>query len=73
MITEQDRAEFLQWAKNTGRAEYKLTDIAKSKDGKYVFEKQMAWVINTTPDDWKEFCKDTGRICDEGTFYLFYK
>lgn len=63
------REEFLQWQKDTGRSEYILTDIFVNDNNEMKTEKKMAWVVKTSPEDWIEFCKDTGREC-KGTINL---
>lgn len=65
-ITEQNQEEFIQWMKDTGKAKYELTDVYL--DGKKI--KKMAWIIQTTPETWKEFCEVTGREY-EGEVKLF--
>ena len=60
-FTEEDQEEFIQWMKDAGRAKYELTDIHLNEDGEIKTIKKMAWVIKTTPEDWKEFCEVTGR------------
>lgn len=61
MDNEQIIKEYFQWLKDTGRMEYKLTDVFINDDEVLKVEEQMAWVINATPDDWKEFMKEEGR------------
>ena len=53
--------EFTQWQKDTGRIKYEPTDIYVNENGKIKVEKKMAWVMDTSPKDWREFCKETGR------------
>lgn len=60
-ITEQDQNEYIQWLKNTGRSVYKLTDVYVMENEKVSIEKKMAWVSKVTPNDWYEFCKETGK------------
>jgi hypothetical protein len=69
MLNDKDVDNFLQWQKDTGRMKYELTDIAINDNGNIKFEKQMVWVSHNTPDDWREFCKDTGRKY-EGAYEL---
>jgi len=52
--------EYLQWSKDTGRFKYKLTDVIVNDNGVIKIEKLMAWVMKTSPDDWREFCRDRG-------------
>ncbi len=61
MFTEKDKNDFLQWQKYTGRAKYELNDIFVNNIGEIKIEKMMSWTIKTSPEDWKEFCKDTNR------------
>lgn len=61
MYTEKDREDYVQWAKDTGRTKEGLTDVYVNDNGEMKIEKRMAWTIQCSPDDWKEFCKATGR------------
>ena len=63
-LTEQDKNEYLQWLKNTGRSVYKLTDVYVMENEKVGIEKKMAWISKISPSDWYEFCKKTGRECE---------
>jgi hypothetical protein len=60
-ITEQDKDEYIQWLKDTGRMKHELTDIFINDNGTIKTEKKMAWVAKSSIDDWKEFCKATNR------------
>jgi hypothetical protein len=60
-ITEQDKNDYIQWLKDTGRMIYKLTDIFINDNGVIKTEKKMAWVAKVSIEDWKEFCKATNR------------
>lgn len=60
-ITEQDKEDFIQWQKDTGRMKYELTDVFINDNGEIKIEKKMAWVSKTSPANWKEFCEATGR------------
>ncbi len=53
--------EYFKWKKDTGKCEYKLTDVISIKDGKVNTESRMAHVMQTSPSDWEEFCKYSGR------------
>lgn len=57
--------EFLQWQKDNGKARYGLTDIYVNDNGKIKKEKKMAWTIKTSLEDWKDFCKATGKDYEE--------
>jgi hypothetical protein len=61
IITEQDKDEYIQWLKDTGRMKYKLTDIFVNDNGVIKTEKKMAWVAKVSTEDWKEFCNATSR------------
>jgi len=52
--------EYLQWSKDTGRFKYKLTDVIVNDNSVIKTEKLMAWVMKTSPEDWREFCRDVG-------------
>jgi len=52
--------EYLQWSKDTGRFKHELTDVIVNDNGVIKTEKKMAGVIKTSPDDWREFCRDRG-------------
>jgi hypothetical protein len=52
--------EYIQWLKDTDRMKYEMTDVFTNDNGQVKVEKKMAWVARTTPNDWEEFCKDTG-------------
>lgn len=68
LITIQE--EFLQWQKDNGNAKYGFTDIYVNDNGKIKKQKTLAWTVNTTPEDWKQFCEETGREY-EGEMKLF--
>lgn len=57
--------EFIQWSKDTGRMKYQMTDIVVNDNGNFKIEKKMAWVMKTSSEDWKEFCKFTNRDYEE--------
>lgn len=61
MFTDKDSEDFKQWLKDTGRLRYELTDVFINNDGEIKTEKKMAWVMKTSPEDLKEFCKVTDR------------
>jgi len=50
--------EYIQWRKDTGKFRHELRDIIVNDNGVIKTEKKMACVINTSPEDWKEFCED---------------
>jgi len=60
MNNEKLMEEYLQWRKDTGRFKQELTDVIVNDNGVIKTEKKMAWVVKTTTDDWREFCKDRG-------------
>jgi len=53
--------EYLQWSKDTGRFKHELTDVIVNDNGVIKTEKKMTGVVKTSPDDWREFCRDKGR------------
>jgi len=59
-ITDKVKDEFIQWLKDTGRLEYKSSDVFVNNDGEMKIEKRMAWSMDITPKKWKEFCDITG-------------
>ena len=61
MYNQKDLNEYIKWQKDNGKAKYQLTTVVINDNGEIKTEKIMAWVMNTSPDDWKEFCKDTGK------------
>jgi hypothetical protein len=61
MCTEKDKEEFIQWLKDNGKMNYELTDVYVNNDGEIKLEKKMAWVAKTCSEDWRKFCKITGR------------
>ena len=52
--------EYLQWRKDTGRFKHELTDVIVNDNGVIKTEKKMACIMKTSPDDWREFCRDRG-------------
>jgi len=52
--------EYLQWSKDTEKFKHELTDIIIDDNGKIKTEKKMTSVVKTSPEDWREFCKDRG-------------
>jgi hypothetical protein len=61
MNIQKDREDYFQWLKDTGKMKYELTDVFINKDGVLHNEKRMAWCGKTSPEDYREFCKETGR------------
>lgn len=61
MYNEKDKDDFRQWMVNKGKAKRELTDVFINNNGEISTEKKMCWVMNTSPEDWEDFCKDTGR------------
>lgn len=66
IFTDKDQSEYFQWLKDTGKGKYELTDIFINDNGEIKTEKRMACIIKTTPEDWKQFCKITGRDYNDG-------
>lgn len=64
-FNEIEQEDYFQWAKETGRCKYQLTDVMVNRNGEFKLEKVMCWVLHTSPDDYKEFCKETGREFEE--------
>jgi len=52
--------EYLQWRKDTGIFKHELTDVIVNDNGVIKTEKKMACIMKTSPDDWREFCRDRG-------------
>jgi len=72
-IEKEELDEFLQWKKDNGKFEYKLTDIYVNDNGEIKTEKKIAMIIKRTPNDWKEFCRVTGKKCiSEATLLVIY-
>lgn len=69
MYNEKDLNEFIQWKKDTELVKHELIDIFVNDNGQIKTEKKMAQIVKTTPEDWKEFCKVTGREYD-GKMYI---
>lgn len=61
MYNENLINEYMQWLKDTGRMKYELIDVIVNDNDNIKTEKKMVWVAHNTPNDWKEFCKATGR------------
>jgi len=61
MYNENLINEYIQWLKDTGRMKHELADVIVNDDANIKTEKKMAWIAHNTPNDWKEFCKATGR------------
>jgi hypothetical protein len=61
-LTDQERDNFIQWLKDTGKMQYKSTNVFIIKDEQVSIEQRMAWVSTTTTDDWREYCNQTGTI-----------
>ena len=58
---EKVQNEYFQWLKDTGKAKYELTDVFVNNNGETKKEKKMAWIVNNSPEYWREFCEVTGR------------
>ncbi len=57
MLPEELQEEYIQWLKDNGKAEYKLTDVYYNDNGTIRCKKEMAWKFNSSPDDFWKFCK----------------
>lgn len=53
--------DFRQWMIDKGKAKRELTNIMVNDNGSIKTEQKMAWVIKSSPENWREFCKDTKR------------
>lgn len=53
--------EFIQWLKDKGKPITGLTDVFVNENGNIKTEKRMATTIHISPDDYKDFCKETGK------------
>lgn len=71
MNKDQIKEKYFQWLKDTGRMEYKLTDIFINDNGIIKTEKKMAWIAHTTPSDWEEFCNITDNKYITGSIFKF--
>jgi hypothetical protein len=60
-VNQKDSEDYFQWLKDKGKMKYELTDIFINKDGVLYKEERMAWCGKTSPEDYKEFCLETGR------------
>lgn len=60
-VADQIQDEYWQWQKDTGKAQYKLIDVVVYDNGEITIVEKMAWIVNTSPNDWKEFCQATGK------------
>ena len=73
MYNEKDADDFLQWMKDKGKAKEGLTDVyIRNENDEVTIEKRMAWVVKSTPEDWKEFCNDTGREYEQKMLLAIY-
>jgi len=61
MYNEKDLDDYIEWQKNSGKLRYELTDVIINNNNEIKTEKKIAWVIDTSREDWKEFCKVTNR------------
>lgn len=63
-MSELDRSKleknFRQWMIGKGKAKHELTDIFVNDNGNVHTEKKPAWIIDVTPNDYKEFCYENG-------------
>jgi len=51
--------EYIQWRKDIGKFRHELKDIiVNDDDGVIKTEKKMAWITDTSCEDWREFCED---------------
>ena len=61
MYNEKDIDDFMKWMIEKGKAKRELTDVFTNDNGEIKIEKKMAWVIEITAEDWKDFYNDTRR------------
>lgn len=61
MLDKTIKNEYLQWLRSKGKSEQGLTNVFVNNNGNVTTEKRMAEIVHNTPEDWKEFCKETGR------------
>ena len=61
MYNEKDANDFTQWMIEQGKTKRELADVFINDNGEIKIEKKMAWVIESTAEDWEDFCNDTGR------------
>lgn len=64
MFNQKDKDDFFQWGKDTGKIKYELAKVLVNNNGVFEYENKMAWVLRTSPEDYKEFCEVTGRECE---------
>lgn len=64
--------KFRQWMIAKGKAKHELTDIFINDNGNITKEKKMAWVMNITADDYKEFCDENGVDYEEVKLLAIY-
>ena len=69
---ERDVSEFRQWMVNKGKSKRELADVFINDNGEMKIEEKMVLVVETTPNDWKEFCEDTGREYEEVDLLAIY-
>lgn len=58
---EQVQNEFINWLKLHGKFENRMVDVIVNDNGIIGIKSQKATVMQTTPDDWFAFCKETNR------------
>lgn len=61
LITDQIKDEYIQWLKDNGKLKQEPRDIYVNINGEMKIETRMAWTMNTSPQDWQDFCESTGR------------
>lgn len=69
---EYEGEEYLEWAKANGKCNYELADVYIKDNGELKIEQKMCWVMKTSPDDYKQFCKETGREFEEVKVLVYY-
>ena len=61
MNNEEIRKEYLQWLKDKDKTKQELVDVFVDVNGEIKTEKKMICIMKNSPEDWREFCEDTGR------------
>jgi len=61
METNKNIKDYIEWLKDKGKAIYELSDIYINKEGILRKEKKMVWRIESTTEDYDEFCKETSK------------
>lgn len=64
---------FRQWMIGKGKAKQELTDVFINNNGNIHTEKRMAWIIDVTPNDYKEFCDESNIDYEEMILLAMYE